>query len=171
MNKRGYYVPSDFANWTEKEMRAEYTRLRDIYHKRMQRLEKWDILPKQKLDVLKTKMPKIRDMQNAKEQLPFALSEISKAMAIEPTTQATAKKWREGSKKRFDDAMKRIYDTMTFDQSGPSISYAQFVGKIDEWAFWEFVEYTKNVVNDNLFYWNQKRTRLLIDTKSKNYYP
>lgn len=163
---RTYYVPTDLLEATQKEMRKEYTRMRDIANKRYNRLEKSGIYDAQKLQEIKRKMPKLRDFTNAelKEKLPFMLSEISKLLNVEATTIPKAKEYQLKMKNKFTQSMARLYDS--FDEEYKSkVSFSQFVGRIDEHAFWQFVRYTSEVVNDNLFYWNAKRTKIMMNTQ------
>lgn len=163
---RNYYVPTDLLEATQKEMRKEYTRMRDIANKRYKRLEASGIYDAQKLQEIKRKMPKLRDFtsEELKEKLPFMLSEISKLLNVEPTTIPQAREYQLKMKNKFTQTMARLYDN--FDEGYKSkVSFSKFVGRIDESAFWQFVRYTSEVVNDNLFYWNAKRTKIMMNTQ------
>ena len=149
-DKRGYYVPSDLAKKSVKEMSKEYTRFRDIMNKRVKRQEAAGILDKEEIEALKRTMPKLSELKqydNYEETLRSALSVITRAVNKAPSTLKKAREYKEYKRNKFQEASREF---------GFSTS------AVDEKAFWKFVDYTKNIIKDNIFYWSDRKMKFLF---------
>lgn len=156
---REYYVPSDLQNKKLKELSKEYTRLRDIAHKRIERLKKEKKVSKKDIARYEKMIPKIRDIKGENDlitamNLRYALSDVSRVLNKEASTIPKARQ------KAFDDFQK-FQNAMDYLDIPNDVR-----SNLNPDAFWDFVDYTKNVMNDNLFYWGQRKMKYMHDNKA-----
>ena len=141
-DRRGYYVPSDFTErMTMKQLKDEYTRIRDILRKRINRLEKAGIYTKSEIARMRSMFPKIGDMKETSEatirdQLIQALSESSRLANREASTIPEARKREQNYKNDLIDLLMREL---------PNLFTREELEKanIDWFAFGEFLNYTR----------------------------
>lgn len=160
-DRRGYYVPSDFTDrMTTKEMKDEYTRIRDILRKRINRLEKENIYTKSELQRMRSMFPKIRDMKETdtatiRDQLKSALSEASRLLNKEASTIPAARKREETYKQDLINLiMRELPNLFTREELEKS--------DIDWFAFGEFLNYTRQGVS--FLYWNGNEIKMMFNT-------
>lgn len=103
-----YYPDILQTNYSEKELRDEYTRLRDIGQKRLKRLaEKYpESATAQKW---KEGIPKLRDLQSVSD-IAHGLSELSSLIQSEASTLTGQKKIRENTQETIDKIHKHYKD-------------------------------------------------------------
>lgn len=160
-DRRGYYVPSDFTDrMTTKEIKDEYTRIRDILRKRINRLEKENIYTKSELQRMRAMFPKIRDIKETdtatiRDQLKGALSEASHLLNKEATTIPEARK-REVTYKNdlIDLILREVPKLFTHEELEKS--------DIDWFAFGAFLNYTRQGVS--FLYWNGNEIKMMFNT-------
>ena len=110
----GSYMPEKLMQEDEKELRKEYTRLRDIAHKRMQRLQQSEFADSPIARYWKSEIPKLRDMKS-KEDIAFALSEVKGFVDSPYSTLKGAREKQEEKIKRIrqlDPKLKQILGTI-----------------------------------------------------------
>jgi len=138
---KDFYSPSDLRKVDEKELRKEYTELRDIAQKRLKRLMKED--PDNKtLTYHPEGFDKLSEIKTP-EQLRLALSELSRFINTESSTIAGQKKINERREKVLKDN-----GYLTGHES-----------KEEKRALMRFVNYIEKVLNENIMYspsWRHK---------------
>lgn len=159
-DNRGYYVPSDyfFEHTDIKDLRKEYTRLRDIYRKRIDRLEKAGVTTPRNIEKMRAKMPKIADLEldkskDMREHLKRVMSNVSHELNKGRTTLPEARQ----KLKDYKDAMNEI-----MAREFPEIDPKEYAN-IDPITFFDFLEYTKDIIKDGFIYWTTAEVRLLFD--------
>lgn len=157
-DNRNYYVPSDLSSKKLKELSKEYTRLRDIAHKRIERLKKEPKVSRRDIERYEKMIPKIKDLKGETDlisemNLRYALSDVSRLLNKEASTIPKARQKAFDDFNKFQEAM----DYLGIDEETRA--------SLNPDAFWDFVDYTKNVMNDNLFYWGQRKMKYMHDNK------
>ena len=200
-DKRGYYVPSDFIkragkqpsawetikavaqgrkverepnvyNASLKELKDEYTYIRDILRKRINRLEAQNVLPDYKLQEMRDMFPKIAELtgnieinklpkderpfaENAlKEKLINALTESSKLLNKGASTIPAAKEMKLSYQRALEDRL-----------NAWGIDSTQLASKVDPFRFWQFVDRTKEIVKGGIMYATEAQIKYLFNTK------
>ena len=186
-DRRGYYVPSDFQKIGEEDLQKlknEYTRLRDIARKRINRLEEQGLLYSSDIERFRNMIPKISEMENPNIDIRFALSDVSRLLNKEASTIPKAKKEMENRKKQFEEFVEKASeqpksDEYNFDwfetdendyyeerkKRGSNYKYAERIRKmrdLDDETWWEFVSFTKYLMNDNVYYWTLSEINYLF---------
>ena len=167
-DRRGYYVPSDFANEQNiKRMKEEYTRLRDIARKRLKYLYEGNLYSQSFFDKQYEKIPMIREMyadSNGSQevfrvQLASALSDVSKLLNVGPSTVRRAE-WRNDKlKSDFDRDWNHL--KMHADKTLPGALDDIDPSKIDPEAFYDLLDYYKEQ-GDNFNYWTGSELKQLF---------
>lgn len=138
---KDFYSPSDLRGVDEKELRKEYTEMRDIAQKRLKRLIKED--PENKTIAYHPEgFKKLKDIKSASE-LRLALSEISRFINTPSSTIAGQKKINEAREKVLKDN-----GFLTGKES-----------KEEKKALMHFVNYVEKTLNENIMYspsWRHK---------------
>lgn len=167
-DRRGYYVPSDFANEQNiKRMKEEYTRLRDIARKRLKYLYEGDLYSQEFFDKQYEKIPKISEMyadSNGSQevfrvQLSSALSDVSKLLNVGPTTVKRAVDRNEKLKSDFDRDWEYLKGWA--DRTLPGALDGIDKSKINIEGFYNLMDYFKGQ-NDNFNYWTGSELKKLF---------
>lgn len=163
-DKRGYYVPSDFATVTDiKRMKEEYTRLRDIERKRIKYLREKGLFSERYTDKMFANIPKISEMwANSagsmmvfKVQLAKALSDVSKDINKGATTVKRATDRQEKLKADFARDTQRLKN-----QAYGQLDDIDF-SSMDPEAFYDLMDYYKDI-GDNFNYWTGRELKQLF---------
>lgn len=160
-DRRGYYVPSDFTErMTMKQLKDEYTRIRDILRKRINRLEKAGIYTKSELERMRSMFPKIADLKETsdatvRDQLIQALSDSSRLANREATTIPEARAREKSYKEDLIDLLLRELPKLFTREE---LEHAD----IDWFAFGEFLNYTRQGVS--FLYWNGNEIKMMFNT-------
>ena len=199
-DRRGYYVPSDFQRFGEEDLQKlknEYTRLRDIARKRIDRLEKSGILYESDITRFRNMIPKISELKNPNVDIRMALSDVSKLLNKEYSTIPKARKEAERRTKQYEEFIDKVFnepnkqriENFDFEEASdnpkgafddykywntrePNASYAK--SKYEEYkdkgltkdTWWDFVSFTKYMMNDSVLYWTKNEIKSLFDTPS-----
>ncbi len=138
---KDFYSPSDLRGIAEKDLRKEYTELRDIAQKRLKRLLKED--PDNKTIAYHPEgFKKLADIKSESE-LRLALSDISRFINTPSSTIAGQKKINTAREKVLTDN-----DFLTGKES-----------KEEKKALMKFVNYVEKTLNENVMYspsWRHK---------------
>ena len=138
---KDFYSPSDLRGVDEKELRKEYTQLRDIAQKRLKRLIKED--PDNKTVAYHPEgFKKLADIKSASE-LRLALSELSRFINTPSSTIA--------GQKKINDAREKVLSDNGFLTGRES--------KEEKKALMRFVNYVEKTLNENIMYspsWRHK---------------
>lgn len=159
---RGYYVPSDyfFEHTDVQELKNEYTRIRDILRKRVNRLEKAGIMSEREIEKLRSKFPKISELNatNSKEMreaLKNVMSESSHLLNRGRITLPEARKKKAEYTQAMNDILAREF---------PDIDPKEYKN-IDPFTFFDFLDYTKDNTQDGAIYWTTSQVRYLFDVE------
>ena len=138
---KDFYSPSDLRGVDEKELRKEYTQMRDIAQKRLERLIKED--PDNKTVAYHPEgFKKLADIKSASE-LRLALSELSRFINTPSSTIA--------GQKKINDAREKVLSDNGFLTGKES--------KEEKKALMRFVNYVEKTLNENIMYspsWRHK---------------
>lgn len=199
-DRRGYYVPSDFQRFGEEDLQKlknEYTRLRDIARKRIDRLEKSGLLYESDITRFRNMIPKISELKNPNVDIRMALSDVSRLLNKEYSTIPKARKEAEQRKKQYEEFIEKVFKyepnqrTENFDfeevNDKPRSAFDEYQTwnarmnnssyiqeKVDfyksqglnEETWWEFVSFTKYMMNDNVYYWTKNEINALFDSSA-----
>lgn len=135
------YTPHDLISFSEKELRAEYRRLRDIAQKRLMRLRK-KYPDNYVLDYHPTGFKKLEDLKS-KSDLRLALADVSKFVNLPSTT-------LKGQKRIQEERYQRLLDKgyLTGNESDE-----------DRKALMKFVHWVAKTIKENVMYrdkWGEK---------------
>lgn len=135
------YTPHDLISFSDKELRAEYRRLRDIAQKRLMRLKK-KYPDNYVLDYHPTGFKKLEEIKS-KSDLRLALADVSKFVNLPSTT-------LKGQKRIQEERYQRLLDKgyLTGNESDE-----------DRKALMKFVHWVAKTIKENVMYrdkWGEK---------------
>lgn len=145
------YTPGRVDEWTDSELRKEYTRLRDIAQKRIKRIQQADRFA-QTSDVYKeykTGFPKLRDI-TSKKDLGKALADVSRFVRSKGSTVG-------GAREVFRQRLKR---------AGVKEEDVKNVYSIDEWMEIVRLQYSRELFDSDLavqYYKDRQGINLTIE--------
>lgn len=174
-DKRSYYNPNDLINRknaTLQDLKNEYTRMRDIARKRINRLEQQNLITQKQAQKYRDMFPKIAELtgnikikdvpeefrpfieNNVRNRIAGALSDVSRLLNVEASTIPKAKEKKE---KYMSDLKKQL------KKWGLSEDLATGVNAM---RMWEFFQETKTIVGQNIFYSTKAQRKLLFSKKA-----
>lgn len=159
LSENVFYDPYELKKFSEKQLRSEYTRLRDISQKRLKRMAVSDYAGSEVYEYNVNRFKKIKDIQSNRE-LRLLLADVSKFVNTESTTLTGQ-----------DLILQRRVESLRQHKLIKHERYPIPENKDDQIAFFKFVDWMNKSVSVDYFYdlstnerrkLNQKKYRELL---------
>lgn len=147
------YYPESLINENERELRREYTKLRDIGRKRLRRLEKSEFSESEIAKYWSSgEIPKLRDLQT-KEEIAFALADLYGFISSPYSTLKGARAEQKKKKERIEkiiggDVIDIGYDGKPYENPYANILYDRYGLDLDNpIVFQQFIQFMNTSIS------------------------